>query len=106
MVGDSPQALIVNVSEAEAEMFFANRSAHGFNTLWVNLLCTTYTGGRPDGSTLDGILPFTGTLPSTGSLRSGDAERGLLRPRRPHPRPGGGPRAAGAARSRSRPAAG
>jgi hypothetical protein len=67
MIGDSPQALIVNVTEAEAEMYFADRSSYGFNTLWVNLLCTTYTGGRPNGSTLDGIRPFTNTIPSTGS---------------------------------------
>jgi hypothetical protein len=67
MVGDAPQALTVNVTEAEADAYFANRSAYGFNTLWVNLLCATYTGGRPDGSTIDGILPFTGTIPSTSS---------------------------------------
>jgi hypothetical protein len=67
VVGDSPQALIVNISEADAEMFLANRSSHGFNSVWINLLCTTYTGGRPDGSTLDGIAPFTQTLPETGS---------------------------------------
>ena len=71
MVGDAPQALTVNVSEAEAEMYFANRSAHGFNTLWVNLLCATYTGGRADGSTIDGILPFTAMIPSTGSYDLG-----------------------------------
>jgi hypothetical protein len=68
IMGESPQALIVNVTESEAETFIANRSAHGFNTLWVNLLCATYTGGRPDGSTIDGILPFTGTIPSTSSF--------------------------------------
>ena len=38
MVGDAPQALVTNVTEAEAEMYFANRSAYGFNSLWVNLL--------------------------------------------------------------------
>jgi hypothetical protein len=59
MTGDSPQALIVNVSEVDAEMFFANREALGFNTVWINLLCTTYTGGRANGSMLDGTLPFT-----------------------------------------------
>ena len=42
---------MVNLSEAEAEMFFADRSALGFNTVWINLLCATYTGGRADGST-------------------------------------------------------
>jgi hypothetical protein len=58
IAGESPQALMVNVSEEDAEAFFANRQSHGFNTVWINLLCRPYTGGRPDGSTYDGILPF------------------------------------------------
>jgi hypothetical protein len=71
IVGDSPQALIVNISEADAAMFLANRSAHGFNSVWVNLLCTTYTGGRPDGSMIDGTLPFTQRNVATGSYDLG-----------------------------------
>lgn len=59
IAGESPQALMVNVSETDAERFFSNRQGHGFNTVWINLLCKPYTGGRPDGSTYDGILPFT-----------------------------------------------
>jgi hypothetical protein len=59
IAGESPQAMIGNLSEADAELFFQNRRAHGFNTVWINLLCATYTGCRPDGSTFDGILPFT-----------------------------------------------
>ncbi len=59
IVGDSPQALIVNLTEADTEMFFADRAAHGFNSVWINLLCNDYTGGPADGSTLDGTLPFT-----------------------------------------------
>jgi chitodextrinase len=59
LTGDSPQALIVNLSESEAESFFADRQAGGFNVVWINLLCATYTGGRPDGSTYDGIVPFS-----------------------------------------------
>ena len=57
--GDAPQALMVNVSEADADLYFANRASHGFNALWVNLLCRPGTGGRDDGSTYDGIQPFT-----------------------------------------------
>lgn len=67
IVGDSPQALMVNLTEAQAEIFFADREARGFNTLWVNLLCTTSTGGRADASTTDGILPFTATLPASST---------------------------------------
>jgi hypothetical protein len=59
IVGDAPQSLIVNLSEADADAYFADRQANGFNAAWINLLCDTYTGGRSDGSTYDGIIPFT-----------------------------------------------
>lgn len=58
LAGESPQAMMVNISEADAEAFFANRAAHGFNAAWINLICETYTGGRQDGSTIDGLKPF------------------------------------------------
>ena len=61
IVGDSPQGLTVNLSVADAERFLANRRAAGFNAMWVNLLCivcSSYAGGRADGSTYDGIPPF------------------------------------------------
>ena len=59
LAGDSPQALIVNLSPADADSYFADRQASGFNAVWINLLCDTYTGGRDDGSTYDGIIPFS-----------------------------------------------
>jgi len=59
IAGDAPQALMVNISEADADMYFADRSSHGFNCLWINLLCADYTGGRTDASTYDGVLPWT-----------------------------------------------
>jgi hypothetical protein len=62
IAGDAPQSLTVNLSTSEADMYFANRQRHGFNALWVNLLCNDGTAGRPDGSTYDGIVPFTGYL--------------------------------------------
>jgi hypothetical protein len=58
MLGDSPQALIGNLSDAEATMFLANRTKYGINTLWINLLCNKGTACRADGSTFDGIAPF------------------------------------------------
>ena len=64
IVGDSPQALIANASVEQADRFFFNRQAAGFSSVWINLLCNDYTGGRPDGKTYDGIAPFT----SAGNL--------------------------------------
>ena len=63
IAGDAPQSLMVNISTADAEMYFANRESHGFNALWINLLCSTYTAGSPDCSTYDGLIPFDGFLP-------------------------------------------
>lgn len=59
IVGDAPQALMVNISSADAETYFADRQSHGYNAVWINLLCATYTGGRSDASTITGTKPFT-----------------------------------------------
>jgi hypothetical protein len=58
IAGESPQALMVNLTETDARLFFANRQSHGFNAVWINLLCRPGTGGRADGSMHDGLLPF------------------------------------------------
>ncbi len=59
MVGDSPQALIGNLSKHKAAIFMANRAKYGVNTLWINLLCNNYTACNADGTTFDGIAPFS-----------------------------------------------
>ncbi len=68
ITGDSPQSLTVNLTTAQADSYFSNRQAHGFNTMWINLVCDAYTGGRDDGSAYDGMLPFTGCLPGGTNL--------------------------------------
>lgn len=61
IVGDSPQSLIGELSESEANAYFANRQAHGINSVWINLLCDQYTGCNGNGRTYDGIKPFYST---------------------------------------------
>jgi len=58
MIGESPQAMIGNLSEAAADLFLANRQSHGFNTVWINLLCASGTKCHADGTTFDGLAPF------------------------------------------------
>lgn len=58
IVGDSPQSLIGDLTLKQASFYLANRKKAGFNAIWVDLLCTTYTACLPDGSTVDGIAPF------------------------------------------------
>ena len=43
IMGDCPQSLTVNLSLAQTDSYFSNRQAHGFNTMWANLVCTSYT---------------------------------------------------------------
>jgi len=75
ILGDCPQSLTVNLSVAQVDTYFSNRQAHGFNTMWVNLLCTVYTGGRPDGSTFDGMLPFARYLSGNNDLSHFDLSK-------------------------------
>jgi hypothetical protein len=75
IMGDCPQSLTVNLSAAQTDSYFSNRQAHGFNTMWINLVCTVYTGGRADGSAFDGVLPFTGYLPGGNDLSHYDLSK-------------------------------
>lgn len=59
IVGDSPQALIGNLSAQQATVFIKNRAKYGVNALWINLLCASYTACNSGGTTYDGIKPFT-----------------------------------------------
>src|SRR5215470_5271993 len=59
ITGDSPQGMIGDLSEADAEVYFADRQARGFNTVWIHLLCNSSGGCREDGRTFDGLAPFT-----------------------------------------------
>ena len=69
LVGDSPQALIGARSSGDAAAYFVDRRAHGFNAVWINLLCDDYTFCNANGTTFDGIAPFTsGASPSDYDL--------------------------------------
>lgn len=69
LVGDSPQSLINARTETVAAAYFADRKVHGFNAVWINLLCDTYTYCNARGTTYDGIPPFTsGTGPANYDL--------------------------------------
>src|ERR1700726_1085188 len=62
IVGDTPQGLMGRLNEQDAEYYFADREAHGFNALgWVDVMCAgnDYPTNK-DALTPDGIKPFTG----------------------------------------------
>lgn len=63
VTADSPQSLVPNLTEAQADTYFANRKALGFNAAWINVAAfyPFYPSpSRSDGATYDGIRPFTG----------------------------------------------
>jgi hypothetical protein len=63
IVGDSAHSLSVDLSTTEMNAYFADRQAHGFNSVLVQLICGPYTGNQNANSanfaTYDGITPFT-----------------------------------------------
>ena len=65
IVGDVPQAMVSRVSPADAAFYFDDRQAYGFNAMWISVLCAGpyYYYCEDDGSTYDGIRPFTGYVP-------------------------------------------
>jgi hypothetical protein len=62
IVGDTPQGLMGQLTEAQAESYFADRQAHGFNTMgWIDVACAGHDfPNNAQGATPDGIRPFTG----------------------------------------------
>jgi hypothetical protein len=69
ILGDSPHSLLVNLSAADASSYMADRKANGFNSILVQALCNTYTGGNAAGTTYDGVAPFTtGSSPADYDL--------------------------------------
>ena len=69
MLGDSPQAMMANLSTSDMATYMANRQARGFNTILVDALVDAYGRGNANGTTYDGIPPFTnGSSPSDYDL--------------------------------------
>jgi hypothetical protein len=65
IVGDTPQGLMGRLNEQDAETYFADREAHGFNALgWIDAECAgnDYPTNK-FATTPDGIRPFTGFVP-------------------------------------------
>ena len=69
-LGDgSAQDIMGLLTPAEMAQYFSMRHAEGFNAVWVNLLCASYTGCASSGAAQDGTLPFTtGSSPANYDL--------------------------------------
>jgi hypothetical protein len=69
LMGDSPQSMIANLNSFAMSAYMANRQVLGFNSILVDALCTSYTGGNGNGTAYDGTPPFTsGTDPANYDL--------------------------------------
>ena len=77
IVGDSPQDLMSRLTEEEADNYFADRQAHGFNTMgWIDVTCAGKDSpDNTDSRTVDGILPFTGHVPGGTSYEYYDLSK-------------------------------
>ena len=68
IIGDAPHSIITNLNNSDAATYLANRGNTGFNTLWIQMLCDSYSGGvgtegSPNyGHDINGNNPFLSTL--------------------------------------------
>lgn len=77
IVGDTPQGLMGRLTEADADRYFADREAHGFNTMgWIDATCAGADyPTNAYATTPDGIRPFTGFLPGGGDYTHYDLRK-------------------------------
>src|SRR5258708_1444979 len=68
IIGDAPHSILANLSNSDAATYLTDRGQRGFNALWIELLCDSYTfgfgtEGTPNyGRDVNGNNPFTSTL--------------------------------------------
>ena len=75
IMGDSPQSMIANLDPNAMAVYMADRRRLGFNSILVDALCTTYTGGNGNGTSYDGTAPFTsGSNPSNYDLSTPNSD--------------------------------
>ncbi len=74
VIGDAPHSIIVNLNSADAATYLINRGTNGFNCLWIELMCNSYTGGYGgegedgEGKDLNGDQPFTNIISGSSGL--------------------------------------
>jgi len=68
IIGDGPHTILAKLSNSDAVTYLTDRGQRGFNALWIELLCDSYTfgygtEGTPNyGRDVNGNNPFTSTL--------------------------------------------
>ena len=69
VIGDAPHSILANLNNSDAVTYLTDRGQRGFNALWIELLCDSYTFGYGNegqanyGRDVNGNNPFTSTLP-------------------------------------------
>ncbi len=45
IIGDAPHSILASLNDSDAVTYLTDREQTGFNALWIELLCDSYTGG-------------------------------------------------------------
>ena len=49
IIGDAPHSILAKLNNSDAVTYLTDRGQRGFNALWIELLCDSYTFGFGDG---------------------------------------------------------
>src|ERR1700730_9165032 len=71
IIGDAPHSILANLNNADATTYLTDRGQRGFNALWIELLCDSYTFGYGDEGTPHYGRDFNGNDPFMATLAAG-----------------------------------
>jgi len=80
IIGDSPHSILANLNNPDATTYLTDRGQRGFNALWIELLCDSYTFGYGDEGTPHYGKDANGDDPLTATLAGGYFYLACLRP--------------------------
>ena len=81
IIGDAPHSILANVNNADATTYLTDRGNRGFNALWIELLCDSYTFGYGNEGTPNYGRDVNGNNPFTARLAGGYYDRRGLKPK-------------------------
>ena len=71
IIGDAPHSILANLNNSDAVTYLTDRGQRGFNALWIELLCNSYTFGYGSEGQANYGRDFSGNNPFTSTLQGG-----------------------------------
>src|SRR5437763_14933615 len=68
IIGDAPHSILAKLNNSDVATYLTNRGQRGFNALWIELLCNSYTFGYGNEGTANYRRDGNGDNPVTTNM--------------------------------------